>query len=49
MNSMAVQWLGLSPITAKGPDSVPGWGTNIPQDVQQEKKKREKEYRKNKM
>lgn len=43
MNSMVVQWLVFSALTAMGPDSVPGWGTNIPQDVQQEKKNRERE------
>ena len=42
MNSMAVQCLGLSAVTAMGPDSVPGWGTNIPQHVQQEKKRERK-------
>lgn len=39
--------VGISALTAMGPDSVPGWGTNIPQDVQQEKKQTEREYRKN--
>ena len=29
-NSLAVQWLGLHTITAKGPHSIPGWGTKIP-------------------
>ena len=32
-NSPAVQWLGLRALTAKGPGSIPGQGTKIPQDV----------------
>ena len=32
-NSLAVQWLGLHPFTAKNPGSFPGWGTKIPQAV----------------
>ena len=32
-NSLAVQWLGLHAFTAKGPSSIPGWGTKIPQAV----------------
>ena len=31
---LAVQWLGLRALTAKGPASVPGWGTKIPQATQ---------------
>ena len=30
-NSLAVQWLGLRALTARGPGSIPGWGTTIPQ------------------
>ena len=30
-NSLVVQWLGLCSSTAKGPASVPDWGTKIPQ------------------
>ena len=30
-NSLAVQWLGIGALTAKGPGSVPGQGTKIPQ------------------
>ena len=30
-NSLAIQWLGLHALTAKGPGSIPGWGTKIPQ------------------
>ena len=33
-NSLAVQWLGLHALTAKGPGSIPGGGTKIPQAVQ---------------
>ena len=29
--SLVVQWLGLHIFTAKGPGSVPGQGTKIPQ------------------
>ena len=32
--SLAVQRLGLRALTAKGPGSVPGQGTKIPQAVQ---------------
>ena len=28
-NSLVVQWLGLCALTAKGPGSIPGWGTEI--------------------
>ena len=31
-NSLAVQWFGLRAFTAEGPGSIPGWGTNIPQE-----------------
>ena len=31
VNSLAVQWLGLRDFTAKGPGSIPGRGTKIPQ------------------
>ena len=30
---LIVQWLGLCTFTARGPESVPGWGTEIPQAV----------------
>ena len=30
-NSLAVHWLGLRALTAKGPGSNPGQGTEIPQ------------------
>ena len=30
-NSLVVQWLGLSALTARGPGLIPGWGTKIPQ------------------
>ena len=30
-NSLAVQWLGFRALTAKGPGSIPGGGTKIPQ------------------
>ena len=33
-NSLAVQWLGLSTLTAEGPGSIPGQGTKIPQVTQ---------------
>ena len=29
-NSLVVQWLGLSSLTAKGPSSIPGRGTKSP-------------------
>ena len=34
INSLAVQWLGLRALTAKGTGSISGWGTKIPQDEQ---------------
>ena len=33
-NSLEVQWLELGTFTAKGPGSIPGWGTKVPQAVQ---------------
>ena len=30
-NSLVVQWLGLRTFAAEGQDSIPGWGTKIPQ------------------
>ena len=33
-NSLAVQWLGLGPLTARGPGSIPGRGTKILQATQ---------------
>ena len=43
-NSPVVQWLGLCTFTAKGPGSIPGWGTKIPQAMRcgQRKKKNQK-------
>ena len=31
---VVVQWLGLHSLTVKGPGSVSGWGTKIPQAAQ---------------
>ena len=43
-NSLAVQWSGHRAFTAKGPGSIPGQGTNIPQAAWCSKKKeRERE------
>ena len=33
-NSLVVQWLGCSVLTAQGPGLIPGWGIKIPQAVQ---------------
>ena len=33
-NSLVVQWLGLSTLTAMGLGSIPSQGFNIPQTVQ---------------
>ena len=33
-SSMAVQWLGLGALTAMGPGSIPGRGTEIPQNIE---------------
>ena len=43
-NFLVVQWLGLRASTAKGPGSIPGWGTKILQAMwcSQKKKKKEK-------
>ena len=41
-NSLAVQWLGLCALTAKGPGLVPGWGTRIPRAAQCGQKKNKK-------
>ena len=41
-NSLAIQWLALRAFTARGPGSVSGWGTKIPQAIwcgQKEKKR----------
>lgn len=40
MNSLAVQWLGLSIFIAEDPDSICGQGTKIRQATQDGKKKR---------
>ena len=36
------QWLGLHPFTARGPGSIPGRGTKIPQAGRHGKKKKKK-------
>ena len=41
-NSLAVQRLGLCTLSAKGPGSIPGWGTKIPQATKQGQKKKKK-------
>ena len=33
-----IQWLGLLPVAAKGPGSIPGWGTKVPQASQYSQK-----------
>ena len=33
-----VQWLGLRALTAEGLDSIPGWGTKIPQSQKKKTK-----------
>ena len=40
-NSLAVQWLGVSALTAGGLCSIPGWGTKIPQAVWYGQKKQQ--------
>ena len=42
-SSLVVQWLGLSAPTARGPGSVLGWGTKIPQALWLSKKKKKTE------
>ena len=42
-NSLLVQWLGLRALTARGPGSIPGWRTKIPQDTWHGQKKKKKE------
>ena len=37
--SLVVQWLGLATFTAVDPDSIPDWGTKIPQAAQFSQKK----------
>ena len=37
-----VQWLGLSPFTAGGAGSIPGWGTKILQVAWRGQKKKKK-------
>ena len=39
-NFLVVQWLGLSALTARGPGSISGWGTKIPQATQHGQKKK---------
>ena len=41
-NSLAVQWLGLRTLTAKGPGLIPGRGTNIPTSHSVRPKKKKK-------
>ena len=41
-NSLVVQWLGLLIFTAKGPGSISGWVTKIPQVARHGQKKRQK-------
>ena len=43
-NSLAVQWLGLRTFIAKGPGSIPGQGTRIPQDAWHSQKKKNCHY-----
>ena len=42
-NSLAVQWLGLFASIAGGPNSIPGQGTKILQDMQPKEKKKKNE------
>ena len=42
-NSLEVQLLRLGDFTAEGMGSIPGWGTKIPQSLQCDQKKRERE------
>ena len=41
-NSLTVLWLGLYTLTAKGPGSILGWGTKVPQTMQHGQKKQKK-------
>ena len=41
-NSLVVWWLGLCSFTAKGPGSVPGWGTKILQALWRGQKYKQK-------
>ena len=38
-NSLVVRWLGLGALTAKGPASIPGQRTKIPQAARHSQKK----------
>ena len=38
-NSLMVQYLGLGALTARGLDSLPGWGIKIPQAMQHSQKR----------
>ena len=40
--SLAVQWLGLGTLTAEGPGSIPGRGTEIPRAMWHRQKKKKK-------
>ena len=42
-NSLEVQLLRLGDFTAEGIGSIPGWETKIPQSLQCDQKKRERE------
>ena len=42
-NSLAIQWLGLHALTAKG--SSPGWGTKIPHVARHSQKKKQEPFR----
>ena len=37
-NSLVVQWLGLSILTARGPRSTPGWRNKIPEATRHSQK-----------
>ena len=43
-NSLAVQWSGLRALTAQGPGSIPGRGTEIPQAAWCSQKKKKKTW-----
>ena len=46
---MVFQWLGLLTLPAKGPYSIAGQGTTIPQAGKKAKKKKKKEKKKKKL
>ena len=45
-NSLAVQWLGLCVLTAKGQGLIPGQGTKIPQAAWSGQKKKNVQVKK---